>query len=117
MKFLSILTIFLVFVIVIVHAAPTAEKIGHNLKSLAVARNGIYASLLKKIKNVNKEYDEHIADFNKNLPIAAAADNLPVPASLKEWNDKYTEDVSTLKETSKKMDEKLKIAFAKAKFY
>ncbi|RIA93949.1 hypothetical protein C1645_818712 [Glomus cerebriforme] len=117
MKFLSILTIFLVFVIVIVHAAPAAEKIGSNLKTFAIRRNGVYSRLLKKIDEVNKEYDEHIADFNKNLPIAAAANNLPVPAFLKEWNDKYTEDVSTLKKTSKKMNKKLKIAFAKAKFY
>jgi hypothetical protein len=122
MKFISILFIFLVFAIVMVHTSPATprapeEKIGPNLKSIAVQRNGIYSKLLKKLNTINDEYETHFKSFEKELPIAAKKDNLPIPKSFPAWNDAYVEDVHKVKTIAKRLHKRIETAIAKAKYY
>ncbi|CAG8537135.1 3888_t:CDS:2, partial [Racocetra fulgida] len=82
------------------------EKIGHHLKSIAVQRNGIYSRLLKKLNTINDEYETHFKNFEKELPIAAKKDNLPIPKSFPAWNDAYVEDVHKNKAIVEKLAHK-----------
>ena len=105
-----------------VHTSPATprapeEKIGPHLKSIAVQRNGIYSSLLKKLSKINKEYETHFESFEKELPIAAKKDGLPIPKSFPAWNDAYVEDVHKVKKIAKRLHKRIDTAIAKAKYY
>ncbi|CAG8548565.1 6896_t:CDS:1, partial [Ambispora leptoticha] len=94
MKFLSILTIFLIFIIA-AHAIPvqhlTKSKFGPEVTSLGVRFKDLYQTFTNQVKKVDKKFDFEIAKFNKVIPEAAKKDNTDKKSVewLLTWNSKY----------------------------
>ncbi|RGB42200.1 hypothetical protein C1646_751233 [Rhizophagus diaphanus] len=91
MKFASVLTILLVFVVAIASANPILErrKLGNNVVTTGVKFKDLYESLNNKVKKVEKAYAEAIPTFDKEIKEAAEKDGTDVPVFLKKWNKKY----------------------------
>lgn len=112
MKFtLLIQTLFLAFAIVMAQAVPMekrAEKLGPNVSTLGVRFQDQYQTLVDISETIGASYDQRIASFNKNLPLAAKADNTPVPEFLVEWSGKYAKIVNEYKAATAELNKKIK---------
>src|SRR3954453_5698913 len=108
MKFTSILTVLLIFIIAIAHAAPVKQKLGPHLKTLGVSFEDSYRNLNSQVKTVEKKYKKKIASFAGEAKEAAAKDGTEVPEFLTTWNDNYHDLSVQYIAISKQMDHKIK---------
>ncbi|GBB88354.1 hypothetical protein RclHR1_14910002 [Rhizophagus clarus] len=90
MKFTSVLTILLVFVVAIAYASPVQKrKLGSNVVTTGVKFKDLYESLNNKVKKVENSYAKAIPSFNDKIKEAAEKDGTDVPEFLTKWNKKY----------------------------
>ncbi|GBB99714.1 hypothetical protein RclHR1_03600010 [Rhizophagus clarus] len=108
MKFTSILTVLLVFVVAIAYASPVQKrKLGTNVVTTGVRFKDLYASLNNKVKKVEKTYAEAIPSFDDEIKKAAEKDNTEVPEFLTNWNKKYEKLSTEYEAVSKDMADKI----------
>uniref|UniRef100_A0A1D1YHN4 Nuclear factor 7, brain n=1 Tax=Anthurium amnicola TaxID=1678845 RepID=A0A1D1YHN4_9ARAE len=105
MKFLSILSIFLVLIIAIAHAAPTKRGIGSKVGELGVRFKDLYAKQTSEVQETYKDFEKQNEAFDKKIPDAAKEDGTDqeVVDWLLKWNKKYNNQVKDLKAITKNL--------------
>ncbi|RIB17002.1 hypothetical protein C2G38_2038109 [Gigaspora rosea] len=106
MKFLSILSIFLVFIIAIAHAAPAVKRdIGSKVGEFGVRFKDLYAKQTSDVLKTYKDFEKQNEAFNKAIPEAAKQDGTDqeVVDWLLKWNEKYDKEVKQLRAITKNL--------------
>ncbi|CAG8721317.1 18832_t:CDS:1 [Dentiscutata erythropus] len=109
MKFLSILPVFLVFVIAIANTA-SAAKVGDKVQPLGVRFKDLYASQIANVTSTYNHFNSQSKAFDTKIAAAAKQDgtDAAVTKALLEWNEKYRSEVAKLHTSTKKLSKSIK---------
>ncbi|CAG8637277.1 15306_t:CDS:1 [Dentiscutata heterogama] len=110
MKFLSILTVFLVFVIAIAHTAVIKRKVGDQVRTDGVRFKDLYQSLTHKFDKTYGHFSKLSDEFDTTIKAAAKEDGTDDKTKkvLLKWNEKYLKEVSKMQASNKKLQKSIK---------